>query len=136
MKKSPATGSIAQNGEFQNPKGRVLKSKFSAEGYFEKSILQAGRQKRFSTVSVISRHDGRDLRFLLRPDKRTLICCYLRSASGPIADVGLGLLDHLVGKHEKVVRDVDAEQLGGLEIDDQLEFGRLHDWQVGRLRPL
>jgi hypothetical protein len=46
------------------------------------------------------------------------------------------LLDYLVGKHEKVVRDVDAEQLGGLEIDDKLEFGRLHDWQVGRLRPL
>jgi hypothetical protein len=33
---------MAQNGEFQNPKGRVLESKFSTEA----------RQKRFSTVSV------------------------------------------------------------------------------------
>jgi len=36
LKKSPATGSIAQNGEFQNPKGRVLESKFFTEAYFEK----------------------------------------------------------------------------------------------------
>jgi hypothetical protein len=54
LKKSPATGSMAQNGEFQNPKGRVLESKFSTEAYFEKSILRAGRQKRSSTVSAQS----------------------------------------------------------------------------------
>ena len=31
---------------------------------------------------------------------------------------------------------VEAERLGGLEVDDQLELGRLHDRQVGRLRAL
>ena len=31
---------------------------------------------------------------------------------------------------------VEAERLGGLEIDDQLELGRLHDRQVGRLLAL
>ena len=31
---------------------------------------------------------------------------------------------------------VEAERLGGLEVDDQLELGRLHDRQVGGLRAL
>ena len=31
---------------------------------------------------------------------------------------------------------VEAERLGGLEVDDQLELGRLHDRQVGRLLAL
>jgi hypothetical protein len=72
LKKSPATGSMAQNGEFQNPKGRVLESKFSTESYFEKSILRAGRQKRFSTVSVKSRHRIGSAPCPLYPRKRTL----------------------------------------------------------------
>jgi hypothetical protein len=54
LKKSAATTSIAQNGEFQNPKGRVLESKFSTQAYFEKNILRAGHQKRFSTASTHS----------------------------------------------------------------------------------
>ena len=33
-------------------------------------------------------------------------------------------------------RHVEAERLGGLEVDDQLEFGRLLDRQVGRLLAL
>ena len=33
-------------------------------------------------------------------------------------------------------RDVEAERLGGLEVDDQFEFGRLHHRQVGGLRAL
>ena len=31
---------------------------------------------------------------------------------------------------------VEAERLGGLEIDDELELGRLHHRQVGRLLAL
>ena len=31
------------------------------------------------------------------------------------------------------VRNVETERLGGLEIDDHFEYGRLRDWQVGRL---
>jgi len=43
------------------------------------------------------------------------------------------LLDHLVGGHEQFVRHDEAELPGGLRVDDQLELGRLHQWQ-GRLK--
>src|SRR5258708_4184894 len=38
--------------------------------------------------------------------------------------------DHLVGERQKVVGDFDAERLRGLEVDHELELGRLHDWQI------
>ena len=41
--------------------------------------------------------------------------------------------DHFVSSHEQSLRHRDAKGLGGLEVDDQLEFGWLHDRQVGRL---
>ena len=42
-------------------------------------------------------------------------------------------LDHLVGACEKYVRHFEAKRLCGLEVDHQLEPGRLLDRQVGRL---
>src|SRR5215813_11480903 len=42
-------------------------------------------------------------------------------------------LDHLVGNGEQLVWHREAERLGGLEIDHQLEFGGLHHRQVGGL---
>src|SRR5262245_37962914 len=45
-------------------------------------------------------------------------------------------LDHLVGEREQVTGDCDAERLGSLEVDHELEPDRLHDRQVGRIRAL
>src|SRR5262245_31014211 len=43
-------------------------------------------------------------------------------------------LDHLVGATRQRKRDSDAERLGGLETEDQLDFrGKLHDREVSRL---
>jgi hypothetical protein len=52
LKKSPASRSIARNGEFQNPKGRVLESKFPIGAYFDENLLRARGQNRFSTAST------------------------------------------------------------------------------------
>src|SRR5262252_3073330 len=46
------------------------------------------------------------------------------------------LFDDLVGVAEQRVWDGEAERLGGLEVDDELELCRLLDWQIGRLRTL
>src|SRR5215469_8296656 len=46
------------------------------------------------------------------------------------------LFDYLVrdGKHAR--RNCKTERFCGFEVDDQLEFGGLEDWQVGGLRAL
>ena len=44
----------------------------------------------------------------------------------------LRLLDDLVGAQEEGFRDFQPDCLGGCEIDDQLELGRLQDRQVSR----
>jgi hypothetical protein len=43
--------------------------------------------------------------------------------------------DHRVGAQQERFRDCEAERLGGRQIDDQIEFCRLLDRDVGRLRP-
>jgi hypothetical protein len=43
------------------------------------------------------------------------------------------LFDHLIGAADKRQRHGDAERLGRLEVDDQLELGSVLDRQVGRL---
>ena len=43
------------------------------------------------------------------------------------------LIDHLVGGGEQRRRNIKVERLGGLQIDNQRDFCRLFDRQVGRL---
>jgi hypothetical protein len=43
------------------------------------------------------------------------------------------LFDHLIGPREDRRRDRQAERRGSLQVDHQLEFGRLLNWQIGRL---
>lgn len=44
-----------------------------------------------------------------------------------------GLFDHLIGAAEQRQRHVDAERLGGLEIDDHLDLGEPLHRQIGGL---
>jgi hypothetical protein len=44
----------------------------------------------------------------------------------------LSLFDHLVREGEYVRRNLEPERLGGFQVKNQLEFGRSHNWQVGR----
>ena len=46
------------------------------------------------------------------------------------------LFDHLVGDGEQRCRHFDAEQSGGLQVDDKFELGRPDDRQVGRFLAL
>src|SRR5205085_10511843 len=45
-------------------------------------------------------------------------------------------LDHLVGDGEQPWRKAQAECFGGVEVDHEIEFGRLHHRQVRGLRAL
>jgi hypothetical protein len=48
----------------------------------------------------------------------------------------VGLFDHLISQCEEIWRKVEPDRHGRLEVDHQLEFRWLPDWQVGRLCPL
>src|SRR6516164_6951889 len=41
--------------------------------------------------------------------------------------------DHLVGEREQPVGQIEAKRLSGLQVDDQLVFGRLLHRQIARL---
>jgi hypothetical protein len=61
-------------------------------------------------------------------DPKRISLALLISAAFQATDL---LLDHLVGGDKEVLRNGEAESLGGPKIDDQLELGGPHYGQVG-----
>jgi hypothetical protein len=83
--------------------------------------------------SVIRRHP-RDVRIAPASGPPRVIAVCLRSAnSGRALAARMQLFDHLVGAGEQRRWHVEAERLGGFQIDDQFEPCRLHDREVGGL---
>src|SRR5262249_29031156 len=67
-----------------------------------------------------------------------LAVCSARAASGHAAAApsSAASFDHHVGAREQRRRDLKAERPGRLQVDDELEFRRLQDRQVGGLGAL
>src|SRR5438874_9405279 len=64
---------------------------------------------------------------------RRLTLRHVRTVPQPDSCTSAKLFDHLDGLLEQRGRHGEAERLGRLHIDDQLEFGRLLNRQIGRL---
>jgi hypothetical protein len=69
------------------------------------------------------------------PDQRTSRNAVGMSEKCPKPVVAT-LFDHLIGAGKQRWRDVEAERLGGLEIEDELEFGGPFDRDVAGFRAL
>jgi hypothetical protein len=41
--------------------------------------------------------------------------------------------DHLVGERKQLIRDGETQHLCGFGVDDELDFGRLQNWQIRRV---
>src|SRR5437867_13312362 len=61
-------------------------------------------------------------------------CCSLMASMGFSAPPLAASLYHLVRPQEHRTRDLDADRLRGLEVEHQLELGRLLDRQIRRIR--
>src|ERR1700676_2539769 len=96
-------------------------------GSSRKSV--AGRHRRASVVRLGREiHESRFVADLSRtsPEVR----------KEPISDIGGRLLNHLVSDGERFVGYLDRQRLGGLEIDDEIEFDRLLDLDIAMFRAL
>jgi hypothetical protein len=51
-----------------------------------------------------------------------------------VPEAEVGLFDYLIGASDQRRRQFKAEGFCRLEVMDQVEFGRLFNWNVGRLR--
>jgi hypothetical protein len=64
----------------------------------------------------------------------TASACLKSAKPGLTVQQIAALFDHLVGARKQCRWHKDAKRLCGLQIDHQIELGRLFDRQVGRLR--
>ena len=79
-----------------------------------------------------------------RPLVRPEVCCAagFRSGACPLwvnshrMQRSKKLFDHLVGERKQLRWNFESERLGGLEVGDEFEFGRLHHRQIGGLGAL
>src|SRR5262249_32606308 len=92
---------------------------------------------RMTGVRVRLGHGGMSALSPFYPQLRTLVdaagtagSCHNRTYAVQQTEL---LFDHLVGAGENRIRHGQAEGLGGLEIDDELEPGRQLDRQLARL---
>jgi hypothetical protein len=77
------------------------------------------------------------VRFAPKADKYAAILLSPLSANRDLTRCSTApLLDHLIGGGEEWRRHFEAERLRGLEVDDQLELGGLHDGRSAGLAPL
>jgi hypothetical protein len=96
--------------------------------------IRTGKRTTKCPLWVKSRHRSVSAQCPLYPRKRTFdrrrgmsaLCQKQTSAD---------LFDHLVGQHEEVVWHFDPERPRGGEIDDEIKFGRLLDWEIAGLGP-
>ena len=95
---------------------------------------EAGQPHRASAMGTPGRPDDR-----LRETHRLAAATFQKdmgfAAAQPILrarETMPGLLDHIVGAHEKCFRDRESERLRGGEVDDQIEPGWLLNRDVGR----
>jgi hypothetical protein len=79
---------------------------------------------RVGPSAIIGAHDS-----LLRTHRNRPCCCRTAEKRDELAPASL---DHLVGAQYEPRRNVMANGLCGLEIDDELDVARLLDRQIGR----